>query len=52
MVTSELVTTSNLTEVKYNTKHAHFTNVKHINMIQKLVSSVMLSYKMANKVRR
>ena len=31
------------------TKHAHYTNEKHINIIRKLVSSVLL---MANKVRR
>ena len=31
-VTSGLFTKSNLTEVEYNTKHAHFTNVKHINI--------------------
>ena len=33
----------NLTEVEKNTKHAHFTNVKHINTIRKFVPSVLLS---------
>ena len=32
------------------TKHAHFINIKHINMIWKLVPSVLLSYKMAIKL--
>ena len=31
-VTSGLFTKSNLTQVEYNTKHAHFKNVKHINI--------------------
>ena len=34
-----LFTKSNLTEVEYNRKHAHFTYVKHINIIRKLVPS-------------
>ena len=29
-VTSWLFTKSNLTQIEYNTKHAHFTNLKHI----------------------
>ena len=29
--------------LEYNTKHAHYTNVKHINIIRKLVPSVLLS---------
>ena len=33
----------NLTEVENNTKHAYFTNIKHINIIRKLVPSVLLS---------
>ena len=41
MVTSGLFTESNLTEVEYNTKHAHFTHVKQINIIRKLVPSVL-----------
>ena len=40
-VTSGLFTKLNLTEVE-NTKHVQFTNAKHINMIQKLVPSVLL----------
>ena len=36
---------------EYNAQHAHSINVKHTNIIQKLVSSEMLLYKMANKVR-
>ena len=52
MVTSGLFTGSNLTQLtytkhldylKYNTKHALYTNVKHINIIQKLFPSVLLS---------
>ena len=35
-----------------NTKNAHFTNVKHIHIIPKLVPSVLLSQNMANKVWR
>ena len=52
--TSRHFTKSNLTEVKYNTKHAYFTKIKHINIIRKLVPSVLLSLKKrrANKVRR
>ena len=30
-------TKSNLAEVENNTKHAHFTSVKHINIIRKLI---------------
>ena len=30
-------------QVKYNTKHAHYINVKHINIIRKVVPSVSLS---------
>ena len=49
-VTSGLFNVSNLTTVKINTKHAHYTNVTYINIIRTLVpSSVWLS---ANKVRR
>ena len=56
-VTPGLFTNSNLTQVEYNTKHAHFTftNIKHINIIRKLVPFVLLiccHKKMANKVRR
>ena len=42
------------TKVEYNTKRARFTNVKHDNVIRKLVPSVLLSLKknQANKVRR
>ena len=51
-VTTGLFTKSNLAKVENNTKHAHFTNVKH-NIIRKLVPSVLLSLKKkANKVRR
>ena len=32
-----------LTDVENNTKHVHFTNLKHINIIRKLVPSVLLS---------
>ena len=42
-VNSGLFTQSNLSEVEYNTNNAHFTNVKHTNIIQKLVPSVLLS---------
>ena len=35
---------SNCTEVEYDIKHAHSTNVKHINTIQKLVPSALLPY--------
>ena len=35
-------TSSNFAQVEYNTKHAHNINVKHTNMIQKLVPSVSL----------
>ena len=46
-------TSSNLARVEYGTKHARFMNVKHTNIIRrKLVLSVLLLYKMANKVRR
>ena len=31
------------TQVENNTKHAHYTNVKHTNVIQKVVPSVSLS---------
>ena len=31
------------TQVQYNTKHAHYINVKHTNIIQKIVPSVSLS---------
>ena len=52
-LTSGLFTTSNLADVEYNTKHAHFTKVKHININRKLVPSVLLSQNlMANTVRR
>ena len=37
-----LSTKSNLTEVEYNTKQAHFTNVKQRNIIRQLVPSVFL----------
>ena len=33
------------TQVEYNTKQAYFTNVKYMNIIQKLVTSVLLSKK-------
>ena len=36
-------TGSNLIQVEYNTKHAHFIKVKYINIIRKLVSSALLS---------
>ena len=49
-VTSGFFKNSNLTQVEYNTKQAHFTNVKHINMIRKLVPLSLK--KKANKVRR
>ena len=42
-VASGLFTRLNLTQVEYNTKYAHFTNVKHINIIGKLVPSVLFS---------
>ena len=42
-VTSGLFTKLTLTEVENNTRHAYFTNVKHINIIRKLVLSVLLS---------
>ena len=29
--------------LEYNTKHAHYTNIKHINIIRKVVPSVLLS---------
>ena len=51
-VTSGLCTKSNLTEVEYNTKHAHFPNKKYINIIRKLVPSVIALIIKANKVRR
>ena len=41
-VTSGLFTNSNLAQVEYNTKHAHYINVKHTNIIRKLVPSVSL----------
>ena len=50
-VTSGLFTSSNLTQVaynkhlhylEYNTKHAHYANVKHINIIRKLVPLALL----------
>ena len=44
-VTSGLFTKLNLTQVENNTKHAHFTNVKHVNIIRKFVPSVFLSSK-------
>ena len=47
---SGLFTKSNLTEVENSIKHAHFTNEEH-NLIPKLVPSVLLSQKKANKVR-
>ena len=52
-VTSELLTKSNLTEVEYNKKHAHFTNVRHIYKHKAKVSpfGIALIKKMANKVR-
>ena len=31
------------TQVEYNTKHAHYINVKHTNIIRKVVPSVSLS---------
>ena len=41
------------TNLECNTKHAHYTNVKHVNTIRKLVPSVFSSRKKkkANKVR-
>ena len=48
-VTSSLFTGSSPTQVEYNTKHIQYTNVKHINIIRKLVSSVL---QMAHNVRR
>ena len=36
-VISGIFTKSNLTEVEYDAKHVHFTNVKHINIIRKSV---------------
>ena len=41
-VTSGLFNNSSLTEVEYNTKHAHLTHVKHINIIRMVVPSVLL----------
>ena len=49
---SQITHKSNLTEVEYHAKHARFTNIKHTNIIRKLVPSELLSQKMANKVRR
>ena len=31
------------TQVEYNTKHAHYINVKHTNIIRKVVPSASLS---------
>ena len=51
-ITSGLFTNWNMAQVaynkhldymEYNTKHAHHANVKHINIIRKLVPSVLLS---------
>ena len=36
-------TTQGHTQVEYNTKHAHYINIKHTNIIQKVVPSVLLS---------
>ena len=41
-VTSGLFTKSNLTQVEYNTEHAHVKNTTHINIIRKLVPSALL----------
>ena len=41
-VTSGIFTSSNLTQVKYNTTHAQYINVKHTNIIQKLIPLVLL----------
>ena len=41
-VTSRLFTSSNLAQVEHNTKHAHYINVKHTNIIRKVVPSVLL----------
>ena len=41
-VTSGFSTSSNLAQVEYNTKHAHYIHVKHTNIIRKLVPSVLL----------
>ena len=40
------------TQVEYNTKHAHYINIKHTNIIRKVVPLVSLPLNMANKVRR
>ena len=56
MVISGLFTKSNLTEVEYTTKHAHLTDIKHINIIRKLLLwyyfGITLIKKKANKIRR
>ena len=52
---SGLFTSSNLAQVEYNTKHAHYIHVKHTNIIRiKLFPSgiALVKKKKANKVRR
>ena len=52
-VTSGLFTKANLTEAEYNTKHAHFTNVKHNKHNPKVNPfGIALIKKMPNKIRR
>ena len=41
-VPSGLFTSSTLTHIVHNRKHAHYMNIKHTNIIQKLVPSVLL----------
>ena len=51
-VTSGLLTRPNLTQVKYNTQYADYANVKHINIMRKLLHSKLLLYKREKTVRR
>ena len=41
--TSGFFTKSHLTQIEYKRKHAHITNVRHINIVRKLVPLVLLS---------